>query len=275
MNSFPLSAFNPVSFASVHLTIHDGNGNQAGATGFYGKFGNSYHLITARHCVLGLKSFHPSAYSERRWIPRFIDTNCLRINGSIMENLSVSINLRTVDGLDTWQEFGDWDIATFDLTETVCADGYKPIAIDLSEVNVMTDEEGKMSSVQSDVWLPPVSSDVFVVGYPSNIAYLTSNSTPIWKKASIATEPHIGLGENPIFLVDTMGRSGLSGSPVIYQGDVLISPTGQRRKPASAGNLHLIGIYVGREGEVDVELGLSLGRVFKRHAIQDTIMAPR
>ena len=55
-----------------------------------------------------------------------------------------------------------------------------------------------------------VSDNASVIGYPfSDIAYL---QMPIWKRASIASEPDINIDKLPKMLVDTATRSGLSGS---------------------------------------------------------------
>jgi hypothetical protein len=60
-----------------------------------------------------------------------------------------------------------------------------------------------------------VSHDVFVLGYP--LGLMNSHGLPVWKRATVASEP--GVSE-PFFLVDTATRAGMSGSPVIqrYRG---------------------------------------------------------
>lgn len=58
-----------------------------------------------------------------------------------------------------------------------------------------------------------VATDVFVLGYPKGIS--GGGEFPIWKRASIATEPDIQLGTLPKMLVDTATREGMLGAPVI------------------------------------------------------------
>lgn len=57
-----------------------------------------------------------------------------------------------------------------------------------------------------------VLHDVVIVGYPFGI--MPSNPFPIWKRASIASEPRIAVGGLPKFYLDSPGRPGMSGSPV-------------------------------------------------------------
>ncbi len=114
-----------------------------------------------------------------------------------------------------------------------------------------------------------VADDTFVVGYPfSDLLYA---QLPIWKRASIASEPDIDLEQLPKMFVDTATRSGLSGSPVVMQrvgihGLVDGLPTdstiiGRIRK--------FVGVYTGRVG--DDELKAQLGIVWKARTIDEII----
>lgn len=114
-----------------------------------------------------------------------------------------------------------------------------------------------------------VGSDVFILGYPFGIT--GGEKLPIWKRASIASEPAIDLDGLPKIFVDTASRPGMSGSPVILK---------QRRQATiiqgnliSRYSMRFIGIYSGRIGSND-QLQAQLGIVWKAHVIDEIINQP-
>ncbi|KQW54022.1 MULTISPECIES: trypsin-like peptidase domain-containing protein [unclassified Variovorax] len=114
-----------------------------------------------------------------------------------------------------------------------------------------------------------VSHDVFVLGYPLGIQDVVG--LPIWKRASVASEPGTSA---PSFLVDTATRQGMSGSPVIlrYRGFHKSDPT----TPAVSaedwfgeGDM-FVGVYSGRllgASELEAQLGI----VWKSRVIDEII----
>ncbi len=118
---------------------------------------------------------------------------------------------------------------------------------------------------------PDVGEDCFVVGYPKGFS--GKGRTPIWKRASIATEPKLDHGGRPIFLVDTATRDGMSGSPVIVRHRGIWTPSGQvgwTDDTTFGETLNLIGVYAGREG--DEKDGFQLGRVWRAHLIDEIVL---
>ena len=116
-----------------------------------------------------------------------------------------------------------------------------------------------------------VGMDTFILGYPFGIAV---SALPIWKRASIASEPNLGIGGESFFYVDTASRPGMSGSPVIlrtwggFQTD-----TGGGVITAGAAT-KFIGVYSGRIGAQD-ELQAQLGIVWRADLIDQIIAAGR
>ncbi|GJE68794.1 S1 family peptidase [Methylorubrum podarium] len=275
----PIDAFSRETFASVYIEIMNARNFRIGfGTGFIAKFGGDFYLITARHVLLGASGNEIIELENSK--SEFINTNCHIIgrNGSnfYLENRSILLDLYDRSRNRNWRQMFDWDIAVVDITDKVSGEGLVPVAIDLSEVAIQADADGKPISVCADDDLPVVGSDVFIVGYPGNLEYITGNRAPIWKRASIASEPHLALDNRPIFLIDTQGASGLSGSPVLFNGPTLVSPSGQRRAcDYEKQKFRLVGIYCGREGYAPDAISLSMGRVFKLSAIQNTIMEAR
>jgi hypothetical protein len=110
--------------------------------------------------------------------------------------------------------------------------------------------------------------DIFILGYPKGITDYTGQ--PICKRATVASSPHLGWGDQPQFLVDCASREGMSGAPVIFynrNGSVTLGGSTFRTSgPATV----FYGIYVGRLGAVS-EFEAQLGRVWKRSVIDEII----
>jgi S1-C subfamily serine protease len=111
-----------------------------------------------------------------------------------------------------------------------------------------------------------VSDEVFALGYPKGIS--GGGVFPIWKRASIATEPELDLNDLPVMLIDTATREGMSGGPVIAvksggymteSGDQVLGSSGSR----------FVGVYSGRLGKD--EMAAQLGVVWKAVLIEPII----
>ena len=111
-----------------------------------------------------------------------------------------------------------------------------------------------------------VGQDVFILGYPMGI---DSSGLPIWKRGSIATEPHVDVDKLPMIYVDSAASRGMSGSPVIIK-----TSSYQDAK----GNTHIftgeatafVGIYSGRIAPND-QGEAHLGIVWKAKVIDEII----
>jgi hypothetical protein len=114
-----------------------------------------------------------------------------------------------------------------------------------------------------------VGSDVFVLGFPLGLAL--QQGLPIWKRASVATEPDILVLNLPVFLIDTATREGMSGSPVIARTNgIYRSATGNVLSPLAS---KFIGVYSGRYG-ADDEFAAQLGRVWHERVITEILANP-
>lgn len=112
------------------------------------------------------------------------------------------------------------------------------------------------------------SDDIFILGYPKGITDYTGQ--PVWKRASVATSPHLGWNRQPQFLVDCASKEGMSGAPAIFynrEGSIQIGGT----KFITSGPVTVLhGIYVGRLGSTS-EFEAQLGCVWKRSVIDEVI----
>lgn len=112
-----------------------------------------------------------------------------------------------------------------------------------------------------------VGMDAFVLGYPKGMSH--QGVLPIWKRASIATEPDIPHNNSPMFLVDTATREGMSGAPVLLRASIFQTIDGITNLTAGMSS-RFVGIYSGRYGAED-EFGAQLGRVWLKSTVDDVL----
>lgn len=113
-----------------------------------------------------------------------------------------------------------------------------------------------------------IASDIFIIGFPFGDDY---GYTPIWKKASVASEPEIDVEGLPYFFADTATKEGMSGSPVILYKD-RVAKIFDKERGASFHKTKFVGIYSGRIGaNSDVRNDAQLGRIWKAKVIQEIV----
>lgn len=105
-----------------------------------------------------------------------------------------------------------------------------------------------------------MGGDLFIIGFPMRDQPL---QLPIWKRASLASEPEIPEALQPYQLVDTASRKGMSGAPVVQRvyrpeatGPDLLNAL---RNPGHRGVTAFDGVYSGRfkgPTEEDMQLGI-------------------
>ena len=110
------------------------------------------------------------------------------------------------------------------------------------------------------------SMEAFVIGYPRGMS--GGAHFPIWKRATIATEPDFDLDGLPKFYIDTATREGMSGSPVYAQEVGYWLPEGETdpTKASIGKGRRFVGVYSGRLGAED-EFKAQLGIVWKESAL--------
>jgi hypothetical protein len=138
--------------------------------------------------------------------------------------------------------------------------------------------EGKVPMDSIRHFYPPIGAEVFVLGYPRGIH--PQGVFPIWKRASIASEPQdsivlSGQEYKSVLYVDAMTKAGMSGSPVVFlakPGDRLYTDEGMPITCDSPRTL-LVGVYAGRDGITQEEYELAVGRVWKTEALEELIFS--
>jgi hypothetical protein len=113
------------------------------------------------------------------------------------------------------------------------------------------------------------AQDAFVVGFP--LGMIAGVPIPVWKRATIATEPFVDIQNLPKLLVDTATRSGMSGSLVLAKHFILgpYTTNGVKNDNLIAVKDSILGVYSGRLGADQVQA--QLGIVWKRRVIDEIL----
>jgi hypothetical protein len=255
-----------VCYVEAHRYRRDGTHEcgPAVCTGFHWAVGDKLFLITNWHNVTGLRA--DTRQANGTFAPTHLELSFrenVRDIGSgthITDLARMRAELYDDDDRPIWLEHPR--IKNCDVV-AIPADGY--------------DWCGKVQPVnlkrQYENFQPQAGDDCFIVGYPEG--FRGPLTTPIWKRASIATEPELSIEDTPIFLVDSATRPGMSGSPVFarFQGmwgrDNKPLQTGGSEAPILGSWTKFLGVYAGREGhERD---GFQLGRVWQASVVNEIV----
>ena len=240
------------SASSVPLTIK-GNGNVIGkATGFFWRFRQQLYLATNWHVLSGRDPRTGQARHEGSAIPDLIEFPVLHA-GQLDAFDLVGAPLEDEKGGALWLQHPDLgqhaDVA---LRPLFPESQYDYHALPHSD-----------EAVDMDV---RPGTTVFVLGFPLGLTM--QGQLPIWKQATVASEPDLPVDGKQMFLIDTATREGMSGAPVIARS----FGTYQRKE---GGSVHhekvansFLGVYAGRYlGENESEA--QIGRVWYASLLED------
>lgn len=273
------------------------------ATGFFVKNGEEVFLITNRHVVTGKNIFTGKLLDEKnaslpnKLIVEFpYEVKRINSDDNFWANpfeINLYKNNTVIDDEKLWIEHPIYkekiDIVAINVT-VICKNSIDALYNigNCSFVNIPLYE-----NIDVIDFVPKVTDQVFVVGYPYGYSTTDKRYLPIWSRATIASEYEENLTvpinyidewnrlysdlnlesdeqkkaeimerikkvnhyEVPTFLVDARTREGQSGSPVIY-----CDKTGNEDKT------FLLGIYSGRVNE-----NSDLGYVWKTELIKEII----
>lgn len=249
------------------------------ATGFIYRYGQHIALVSNWHVFSGVHPVTGKVRDPRGCIPNRVVFNINLANpdeGSVLlrpENIA----LADFDGKYIWWQHRGYegpsgdrrvvDIAVLELNQLIPDfDQIQDRIISMpSQVIVHFDGKGHPSSAGNGY--PRVAREVFILGFPKGLS--AQGALPIWKRGSVASEPLFpALDGDPVILVDSVTRDGMSGSPVIYFGEEIIDTSGRAHEvnPRSAW---LIGVYAGREGVTREEVDMALGRTWRRELLDE------
>lgn len=238
--------------------------NSATATGFHWSDGSTLYFITNWHNVTGRNpqsnepngSFTPTHLhiwfiemqnraDETSRYTKFIGKEIALYDDSGNKRWIEHPNGRLVDIVAIKIDNYDWEDSIYTINSKPTLPDFKPMCGD----------------------------DCYIVGYPDG--FKGPGGMPIWKRASIATEPELNYQKSPLFLADSLTRPGMSGAPVFSRVHGIWGQEGAGisiggKHPTILGHLHkFIGIYAGREGNESE--GFQLARIWKSSVIKEII----
>jgi hypothetical protein len=241
------------------LQMHEGDIlRKAPASGFFWRNDDVPYLVTNRHCVTG-KNHQNDLIQNDGFEPTHLGVQFHKRGDRLSENVinylphSILVSLYK-DGNPDWIEH-----ATGRLVDVVA------LALDGISVECINDRK------LYDDWQIEVGADCMIVGYPEGLT--GAETTPIWKRGSIATEPNLNYKDKPVFLCDSATRPGLSGGPVFARAIGFFNQELGHIDPYRSSTQFFgqwpvfIGVYAGREGES--KDGFQLGRVWKKSVLVD------
>jgi hypothetical protein len=243
------------------MVFQETNHAISSGSGFLYSKDENFYLITNWHNVSGRNPLTGKPLSSEAAIPDLIST--LFTTKSKHEALGKPIFLEKINlqlyenSKPVWYEHPEHgckvDVVAIKLNQSLSS------KYDLQPINKIDFEETKER----------VADEAFIIGYP--FFDRSYPQLPIWKKASIASEPDINIDKLPKMLVDTATRHGLSGSPVIMQRHGIHGLVdGKFTDTTIIGTIRtFLGIYSGRIG--DDELKAQLGIVWKKSVIEEII----
>lgn len=276
----------------VHLTIRKDNINLAVGSGVLYLKNNQTFIVTAWHNISGRNTETLSLLSKQAAIPNNIIASIdIRIKqADYVGFVRMSITIPLVENERTTyfihpQGFPKVDVVAIPIdtlreytSESFVASGEKiNIGVQLKskqpnglETNIVhiQDCEFKAYDIGDYAESLYVSDDIFIIGYPKGITDFSVQ--PLWKRATIATSPHLGWEQQEQFLVDCASKEGMSGAPAIYYNRDGKINTGSIYYKGSAPISILHGIYVGRIGSTS-EFDAQIGKVWKRKVIDEII----
>lgn len=266
-----------ISFTSyfLHLLVVDKNAPEnllrvSNATGFVYKKNDKMYLITNLHVVSGRDINTGKVLDSMARIPEVIRTVSSLYNvktGFIQKCVELTISLYDKDGNPNW----------------FIHPKYKH-GVDIAVMPINFENPPNLfaiNDVESVSAAISVADDVFVIGYPLALGTNETQDFPIWKRASIASEPNINYFADGrgAFIVDGTTREGMSGSPVFFynnfsqtnlqDGGVCFNMSPQRL-------FCFLGVYSGRlygasSNTEDNKKDSFLGLVWKKELIDEII----
>lgn len=209
------------------------------ATGFFysGIFNNKPNLwlITNWHVLTGRNAENPNKilHTEKA-LPNRIRIQVLLLNGIneiLMHEQFITYYGKNKEAL--WYQHQDKNL------------------VDIAVLNMGTEFtmlhpliKGINGLANQDDMAVNIGNDVYILGYP--LAFRHFADTPIWKKGSIASEPHLETPDSKHkIVIDATTRSGMSGSPVIMRASThYLSESGEVK--SHPGAARFIGVYASR-----------------------------
>ncbi|MDR0975990.1 MAG: serine protease [Christensenellaceae bacterium] len=228
---------NPFSLSSFYTEAYYNDIRLGPATSFAYAFEGKKFLITNLHVVSGKNTNTGKCLDKTASIPNKLIIHYYNQKG---DKKNYIINYNELNLSDEWLFTDKIDIAIKEM----------PADFDAVAINTLEFELEENETLQLDI-----KDTLIVLGYPNG---LPNNFLPIFKTASIASEPVVFGKKLDTFYIDAATRKGMSGSPVLYSSNILKTNKNNAFLPCVVNSL--VGIYSGRDGlwenEADAQLGI-------------------
>jgi hypothetical protein len=262
---------NSWNYAVTFLRMRFGEHVLASGSGFFWKAAGRTFLVSNLHNFIGRDPVTRILLSPSGGIPdRVVLTVFRRISDTNTEGFyELGLAEAEIPLFQGGESKPVWTV------HPTAGDSVDVAAIDVS---VLLNHPGVMiehaNQLEGDADIDPfVSQDVFVIGYPLGII-AADVPIPVWKRASIATDPALDPGNKPLIYIDTATRPGMSGSVVLARHHITgtyKTKDGTSSSVISAKRDQILGIYSGR---LDPDQVLAqIGIVWKRRLIDEVINA--
>lgn len=227
-------------------------------SGFFARFNSKLYFITNNHCVGGeyyLQQFlRDSGYMPpEKNIPNFLRIRMY--NESLNRTFSINLPLKNGYGKNSYVKFWDNDSDSSSILDVVAI----PI---LGLDSLMASYPFFLRNEDLDTRLPLYpAGELSVVGFPFDWGF--RNLYPIWKRATIASDPNFNAIGNSKFFIDATTRGGMSGSPVFFRG-TSYNPGGTNIIMTSQPITILVGIYSAQIYNSELGLVTRLEKIFEK-----------
>jgi hypothetical protein len=269
----------PLTRTAIKLSLFFDDQELAHGSCFLYRHGSAVFLITAAHNFTGK---HPGT------------GECLSRTGGIPNRAKVAVAVAEPDEQGQLRVgWYDWTLPLYDPDRPLHDPDERPLwtagdGTDVAALRLPSEIEPQLewhTEVTEDLALFAqfrmfAGMDAFVLGFPED--FTGGGVLPIWKRATLATEPGVAnLMKSPV-LIDTATRNGMSGAPVFTRttGLTLEESLEHERVP---GRVHpesilgetyrFLGVYTSRPLADATGLGAQLGAVYTEQAILDTILS--
>lgn len=262
MDDISAYGISPYTLTSYFLETYRDENLISNATCFFIRIDGQLYLITNWHVVSG-KNADTFEHLDTKYAaePNKLRVYLPKINETIL-NMSNDqyLEFPLFDNGDTklWMEKKKND-RMIDVAVLPCHEIDKLLCVPINEAEEPFNKNTDFN----------IASEIYILGFPFASLF---GLAPIWKKASVASEPLIDIEGFPYFFADTATRQGMSGSPVILYENRPVTLFDQKENKLSRHKTKFIGIYSGRIGaNAESKNDAQLGRVWKADVIKQII----
>lgn len=252
---------NKYSFTSYYVEIFFDDIILSRASCFFTKRGEKRYLVSNWHVVSGKDADTLECLDKMAAVPNKLHVYLpegTNEDGIIFDDSFIELDLYDADGQKVWYEMKK-NGQMIDIAVIPFHNKTEKFILDIEDAEEPFNESIPLT----------IAEEIYIIGFPFR---RIGGSLPIWKKASVASEPSVDLNGMPCYYADTATRSGMSGSPVvIYRKRPFVEAESMDGR-FSQYITKFVGVYSGRIGaNTDGKNDAQLGRVWKAKMIDEII----